>query len=126
MLLTHWKPALALGFLSWLLPFVFSFLAFPLKRASPPLFDTAMAIALIAVAGLLGRRYFRGVSPRLAEAAVLGLLWVAINLICDHPMFAYGPMRMTAARYYAEIGAGYMLYPAFLSCAVWLAGPKIA
>jgi len=27
---------------------------------------------------------------------------------------------MTAARYYAEIGAGYLLYPAFLGGAAWV------
>ena len=42
----------------------------------------------------------------MGEAALLGFLWLAINLILDYPMFAYGPMRMSAARYYAEIGYG--------------------
>ena len=37
----------------------------------------------------------------------------------DYPMFAFGPMKMTAARYYAEIGAGYLLYPAFLWGYAW-------
>jgi len=106
MSITHWKRALGLGFLSWLLPFVFSFLVFPLKQANAPLFDSVMAVAVVAVAGVLSRWYFRDLAARVGEAALLGFLWLAINLILDYPMFAYGPMRMSAARYYAEIGYG--------------------
>ncbi|HXK06555.1 MAG TPA: hypothetical protein VMS37_29435 [Verrucomicrobiae bacterium] len=121
MLLTHWKRALALAFLSWLAPFVFAFAVFPLKHTSPALFDTAMSLAVVIVAALLARRYFRGhAAPRIGEAVLLGFLWLAVNLVLDYPMFAYGPMKMTAARYYAEIGAGYLLYPAFLGGAAWV------
>jgi hypothetical protein len=116
MSLTHWKRALALGFLSWLLPFLFSFLVFPLKKASAPLFSTVMYLVLILVAAPLRDRYFRNsAAPRAGEAALLGFLWLAINLAMDYPMFAYGPMKMTAGRYYSEIGAAYLLFPAFLT-----------
>jgi hypothetical protein len=121
--ITHWKRALGLGFLSWLLPFLFAFPVFPLKQTNPALFDTVMSLAVIGTAALLGRRYFRGIAdrPAVAEAMLLGFLWLAINLVCDYPMFSYGPMKMTAARYYSEIGAGYLLYPAFLAGSVWVA-----
>jgi hypothetical protein len=122
MSITHWKRAAGLGFLSWLLPFVFSFLVFPLKQANGPLFDSVMAVAVVAAAGLLSRWYFRDPAARVSEAALLGFLWLAVNLILDYPMFAYGPMRMSAARYYAEIGSGYLLYPAFLAGAAWACG----
>jgi len=121
MKLAHWRRAAGLGFLSWFLPFVFSFAVFPLKHASPALFDTVMALALIVTGALLARRYFRGGgAPRVAEAALLGFVWLAINLAFDYPMFACGPMKMTAARYYSEIGAGYLLYPAFLAGSAWV------
>jgi len=124
-MLTHWRRALALGFLSWLLPFIFSFAVFLLKQANAPLFDTLMDLSVVIVAALLARWYFRDDGlPRLAEASLLGLLWLAINLIFDYPMFAYGPMRMTPARYYSEIGSGYLLYPAFLTGAAWLLGKR--
>jgi hypothetical protein len=117
--LTHWKRALALGFLSWLLPFLLSFLAFPLKKANAPLFATVMFLILILVAAPLRDRYFRDIgAPQAGEAALLGFLWLAINLAMDYPMFAYGPMKMTAAHYYSEIGAAYLVYPAFLTLSV--------
>ena len=121
MKLTHWKRAIGLGFLSWLAPFVFAFAVFPLKQASVPLFDTVMALSVLVTAALLARRYYRGDgAPGVGEAMLLGFLWLAINLAMDYPMFAYGPMKMTAARYYSEIGAGYLLFPAFLAGAAWV------
>ena len=84
-----------------------------------------MAIAVIVAASFLARRYFRDAAPpRVAEAAALGILWLAINLIMDYPMFAYGPMRMSAARYYSEIGSAYLLFPAFLAGAAWMAAGR--
>jgi hypothetical protein len=124
MSITHYKRAAGLGLLSWLLPFVFSFLVFPLKQANAPLFDAVMAVAVVAAAGLLAKWYFRDCEARVGEAALLGILWLAINLILDYPMFAYGPMRMSAARYYAEIGSGYLLYPAFLAGSAWAFGRR--
>jgi hypothetical protein len=119
--ITCWKRALGLGFLSWLVPFLFAFPVFPLKQRNAPLFDTIMSLAVIATAAILGRRYFRGNgSPRVPEALLLGFLWLAINLVMDYPMFNFGPMKMTAARYYSEIGAGYLLYPAFLAGTAWV------
>jgi hypothetical protein len=35
---------------------------------------------------------------------LVGALWLFMNLAFDYPMFAYGPMQMTAPRYYSEIG----------------------
>ena len=116
----HWKRALALGFLSWLFPFIGGFAAFPLKRVDPALFDTVMALILLITAALLAARYFRGTEMSPAQAAMLGFLFVAINLVLDYPMFSHGPMQMTAGRYYAEIGAGYLLYPTFLLGSAWV------
>jgi len=111
----RWKHGAGLGFLSWLLPFAVSFALYPVKRVNAPLFESAMALVLIVVAAALARRYFRQGAPGAREALALGLLWLAINLVLDYPMFFYGPMQMTAGRYYSEIGSAYLLYPAFLT-----------
>jgi hypothetical protein len=120
----NWKRALALGFLSWLLPFAAGFAAFPLKRINAGLFDNVMALSMIVTAAILAPRYFRDFAPATAEALRLGFLWLAINLALDYPMFHYGPMQMTAARYYAEIGSGYLLYPAVLVAQSWRRRPS--
>jgi hypothetical protein len=75
---------------------------------------------VVVTAAPLARRYFRDGSPRVGEALLLGFFWLAVNLVMDYPMFAYGPMKMTATRYYSEIGAGYLLYPAFLAGTAWV------
>jgi hypothetical protein len=125
MSLAHWKRALSLGFLSWLLPFAFGFVIFPLKKVNPGLFETLMSLCLAVVVILLGRRYFQdAVRPHIGEAVVLGFVWVVINLIFDYPMFGFGPMQMTAAHYYSDIGTDYLVYPLFLAGGVWAFRPR--
>src|SRR6266487_3322313 len=98
MTIRNWKQALGLGFLSWLLPFAISFAAFPLKNVNAPLFDTVMSLVVVLTAALLARRYFRqGPANAVGEAMLLGFVWLTINVILDYPMFAFGPMRMSAA-----------------------------
>ncbi len=116
-----WKRAIGLGFLSWLVPFLAGFLAFPLKKSNAPLFGTLMALIVLLTAGALFRLYFRNRELTVAQAVVVGALWLAVNLVFDYPMFAYGPMRMTAWAYYSEIGLSYLIIPAFAFGAARLA-----
>jgi hypothetical protein len=108
-----WKRAALLGFASWAIPFALSFLAFPLKRSNAPLFETLMALVELITAGALFQRYFRGRAISAGEGVSVGLLWLAVNLILDYPMFAYGPMKMQVWAYYSEIGLVYLTFPAF-------------
>lgn len=106
-----WMRALGLGVLSWLLPFVFSVAIFPLKKSNPPLFSTLMFLAVLLVAGVLLIVYFIRREVKLIEASVVGVLWLAMNLVIDYPLFAYGPMKMTVLGYYSEIGLVYLTFP---------------
>ncbi len=108
-----WLRAIFLGLLSWILPFAVSFALFPLRKANPPLFSTLMFLVVLAVAGLLLKLYFKSRAVRLGEAALVGLLWLAMNLIFDYPLFAFGPMKMTPLAYYSEIGLVYLTFPVF-------------
>jgi hypothetical protein len=119
-----WKRALTLGFLSWLIPFVASFLVFPLKRSNAPLFSTIMVLIVVLVAGMMFRFYFRTRSLTVFEAFLVGVLWLACNLILDYPLFSHGPMRMTALAYYSEIGLSYLIFPLFGLGAARLIGPQ--
>jgi hypothetical protein len=120
-----WKRAFLLGLLSWAIPFAISFAAFPLKRVNAPLFESVMTLVLVMTAGVLLRSYCRGRGVAAGEAVVVGALWLAVNLVFDYPMFAYGPMKMTAAKYYSEIGVDYLIFPAFALASSRLA-PKDA
>lgn len=119
-----WKRAALLGLLSWAIPFLISFLVFPVKHVNAPLFDTAMALVVVLTAGALFGVYFRDRIVTPGEAMLVSLLWLAANLVLDYPMFAYGPMKMTVARYYSEIGLDYLIFPAFAIGAARLAGTR--
>ncbi len=108
-----WKRALALGFLSWFIPFIISFPLFPIKKFNAPLFSSLMSLVLLATVAALFRFYFRRRVVATPEAALVGALWLAINLVFDYAMFSHGPMQMTAAAYYSEIGLGYLMIPIF-------------
>ena len=97
-----WKRAALLGLASWVIPFAFSFLLFPLKKSNAPLFETLMALAELVTAGALFQWYFRGRALSAGEAVRVGVLWLAVNLIMDYPMFSYGPMKMERGRITAK------------------------
>ncbi len=118
-----WKRALLLGFLSWLIPFAVSFFVFPMKKSNAPLFSTLMYLIVLFTAGILLALYFRSRPLQVREAALVGVLWFVMNLIFDYPMFAYGPMKMTALGYYSEIGLVYLTFPVFAFLSVQLAKP---
>lgn len=118
-----WKRSLTLGLLSWLFPFLAGFLLFPVKHANAPLFETLMSLVVLLTAGALLRLYFRARPVDPLEALLVGTLWLAISLVLDYPMFAYGPMKMSAVGYYSEIGLGYLAFPVFAFLAAKLAQP---
>ena len=118
-----WKRAALAGVASWLIPLVLSVLAFPIKQQNAPLFETLMGLIVLITAGALFEVYFRGRGVTAAEGLAVGLLWLAINLVLDYPMFAYGPMKMPASAYYSEIGLTYLTFPALGFWASRLARP---
>ncbi len=121
--MTSWMRAVRLGLASWLIPFAFGFLLFPLKKANGPLFVTLMMLIVLVTAGGLFELYFRSGKASVAESLRVGFLWFAINVVLDFPMFARGPMQMSAAAYYSEIGLIYLIYPMFGFWASRLARP---
>lgn len=117
----QWRRAAVLGLMSWVIPFVVSFLIFPLKKSNGPLFGTLMGLVVLLTAGALLKVYFGGRPASISEALATGALWLAMSLLFDYPMFAYGPMQMTAGAYYSEIGATYLAFPVFALGAARLA-----
>jgi hypothetical protein len=113
--------AILFGLLSWVIPFVAGFALFPLKKSNAPLFSTLMYLVVLVTAGALLNFYFRKRAVSVRESALVGAVWLAINLVCDYPMFAYGPMKMTPLGYYSEIGLVYLTYPVFAILAARMA-----
>ena len=109
------------GLLSWVIPFVVSFGLFPLKKTNAALFSTLMYLVVLVTAGALLNFYFRKRTVSVREGALVGAAWFVINLVCDYPMFAFGPMKMTPLGYYSEIGLVYLTYPVFAMMAARLA-----
>ena len=113
--------AILFGLLSWFIPFVAGFVLFPLKKSNAPLFSTLMYLVVLVIAGAVLNLYFRKRAVSVREAALVGVVWFAINLIFDYPMFSHGPMQMSAGAYYSEIGLTYLAIPIFSIGAACLA-----
>jgi uncharacterized membrane protein YpjA len=82
-----------------------------------------MDLVVLLTGSALLNRYFRSRPVSVNEAVLVGMMWLALNLVFDYPMFSYGPMKMTAWGYYSEIGLGYLSLPAFALGAALLAKP---
>ena len=111
-----WKRAALLGVMSWLIPFVISFILFPLKQWNAPLFGALMGLVVLLTGAVLLHRYFRNQSVSVNEAVLVGMMWLVLNLAFDYP-------KMTAWSYYSEIGLSYLMLPAFAFGAARLARP---
>lgn len=107
------KKAVFYGFLVWLIVFAVSFLAFPLRDSNRPLFESIMPVALSICTVFFSILYFQHVSiPVFKEGVLLGLIWLAINIVIDVPMFLFGgPMKTTVSGYISDIGTTYLMIP---------------
>lgn len=109
------KKALVYGFLSWLIPFLSSFLFFSPKGGlliDRLMFKNIMIVVGSYLAAFLIIKYFKNVDKNyIGEGLKLGLLWLAINLILD--IFILVPMgNMAIGTYFIQIGLGYLMIPA--------------
>jgi len=106
------KKALLYGFLVWLVPFVISFLMFPLKSSNRVLWESIMPVVISISAVLFSVLYFRRLQANfLKEAVLVGIIWLAISIILDLCLFMKGPMKMSLAEYIMDIGLTYLMIP---------------
>jgi hypothetical protein len=111
-LIRSWRRALGYGFLLWLVPFIAAVGLFPIRQSNRPLFESIMPIVLAVCTMLALKLYLRrGAAPAFGEGLLLGLIWMAVSLLFDWPMFSAGPMKMTLGGYMSDIGAAYLLFP---------------
>ncbi|MBI5679899.1 MAG: hypothetical protein HZC47_03260 [Methanobacterium sp.] len=101
------------GFLVWLIPFLVSFVVFPLKATMRPLFESIMPLVLTIVVVTLSYYYLKGMETSFVkEGMIIGLVWFVINIAIDLFMFMpASPMHMSFADYMMDIGLKYVMIP---------------
>jgi hypothetical protein len=95
---------------AWLVAFVVAVAIQPVRQSQPRLFESLMAITLVATTVLLGCAYLRkSTGSFVARGARIGLVWTVANWPLDAPMFSAGPMQMDFAEYMSDIGIAYSM-----------------
>lgn len=106
---------LFLGFLSWLIPFVVSFLFFkPGGELAVPYatFKSAIMVVGTITGCYLLLRYFKFVDSKFVRNGIIvGVSWFAINIVLD-ALVLIPIMKTTFADYFLSIGLSYICIPA--------------
>jgi hypothetical protein len=99
--------------LIWLIAFAVSVVIFPLRAAQRPLFESIMPVALaVATTGLALDLMRRTATSGWRNGLTVGLLWLAINVLIDLPLFTLGgPMLMPLSDYVMDIAVTYLIIP---------------
>jgi hypothetical protein len=99
------------GFLIWLIPFLVSFVIFPLRNANRPLFESIMPVFLALTAMIISVLYFKKVEKEsLKEGLFAGVLWFVLSLVIDLMLFLpASPMQMSFSDYMMDIGLTYLI-----------------
>jgi len=104
-----------LGFMSWLVPFVTSFLFFDASGqllVPQPLFKSLMVVIFGAFGAALLVLTFRRLLPSPRTGLGLGLYWLALNLALDLAILV--PLtKMPIMTYLSDIGIRYLVIPCF-------------
>lgn len=99
------------GFLIWLIPFLVSFVIFPLRDANRPLFESIMPIILVLTVMIISVLYFKKIEKEsLKEGLIAGVLWFVLSLVIDLMLFLpASPMQMSFSDYMMDIGLTYLI-----------------
>jgi len=105
------------GFLTWLIPFLFSF-AFVGPGGEMWIEETFFKTIMVVTGALVGTfylvRYFRGVTANHMKVGLMvGLIWFAINIILDLILVLVGFFPYTVVIYFTDIGLRYLALPIF-------------
>jgi len=99
------------GLFLWAVVFFTSFIIFPLKISNPIFFETLISIFLVFFTVFVSLLYFAKTELNTVNAIYAGIIWMAVNIIVDLPLFSYGPMKKTFADYMTDIGLTYLIIP---------------
>ena len=118
--------AIFYGILIWVAVFIVAMAVFSFRESNRPLFESIMPVAVTAATVFFAQLYFTRVEKDfLKEGVMLGLVWLAINLLIDLPMMFAGPLEMTLAEYFADIGLTYLIIPV-ITLSTGLASARVA
>ncbi len=100
------------GFLLWFIVFIISIAIYPLHESSRPFFESIMPVAITGFTIVFSILYFKDIRENLIkEGVMVGIIWLAINIIFDLFLFMEGPMKMSPADYLMDIGLTYLIIP---------------
>ena len=99
------------GFLIWLIPFLVSFVIFPLRNTNRPLFESIMPVVLVLAVMIISVLYFKKIEKEsLKEGLIAGVLWFVLSLAIDTMLFLpSSPMQMSFIDYMMDIGLTYLI-----------------
>jgi hypothetical protein len=108
----HTSTALRYGLFLWLIPFVVATAIYPLRGHERPLFESIMPVVVTLCTTTFTLRYFRKIDGAyLREGVLLGICWFLICIAIDLLLFTWGPMQMSVADYFKDIGLTYLIIP---------------
>jgi hypothetical protein len=106
------KRAILFGILVWAVPFVLSFLIFPIRQSNRIMFESIMPVIVAGSVVIFALLYFKkAISVSVWEGLLLGLIWFAICFIIDLFMFSSGPMELSFTDYIADVAIVYLMIP---------------
>lgn len=111
-ILRDYKTLFSYGFFIWLVPFLISFLIYPFRATNRPLFESLIAVIVAGATAYFASKFFRKHTGLVLEQTVfVGLVWAVMNIIFDSFFFIIGPIKMSPAEYFADIGLTYLMIP---------------
>lgn len=125
--MTTFARRLLYGFLIWLVPFAVGFSIYmPLHATQRDVFENTMGVVLVFSTVFFSNLHFRKLtSGFVGEGILAGVVWMAISLGLDLPMFSWGPMARPIGDYLKDIGMAYLMIPTItMGCGFLLAAPR--
>jgi len=105
------KWIIGFGILIWLIPFLVSFVVFPLKDSNRPLFESIMPLVLTITVVTFSILFFKRVDKEvMKEGFIVGIVWFTISIVIDLFMFIpESSMHMSLVNYIMDIGLTYLI-----------------
>ncbi len=105
------KWIIGFGILIWLIPFLVSFVVFPLKDSNRPLFESIMPVVLTLTVATFSILFFKRVDKEfMKEGFIVGIVWFTISIVIDLLMFIpESSMHMSLVDYIMDIGLTYLI-----------------